>query len=255
MFSQRSIHGRIAHEIGQQILRGDLAAGRSPAQRDRPRRAISASAAPCARGDQGVWPPRAWSRSAPRSAPRQGARSVEHARPRCPELEPGLARRRQLRPDSVAEMRRMLEPAGAALAAQRATAEQIARIRDAYGGHGRGRREDRGKRSITICAFISRSWRRPTTPFLVSMGHVIENRRSPSASSCRRNSRTCASSRCRCITRRAGRIEKRRRARRPGGDGQAAAGSPRARHRTRFWPSLRRAARAAATRRCARHLA
>ena len=27
MFSQRSIHGRIAHEIGQQILRGDLAPG------------------------------------------------------------------------------------------------------------------------------------------------------------------------------------------------------------------------------------
>ena len=161
MFSQRSIHGRIAHEIGQQILRGDLAPGE--VLPTRPTRRRLASAGPCSRGDQG-WPPKGWS-NPPRSHPRQGARSVEHARPRCPQLSPGL-HDVSLRL-AVSEMRRMLEPAGAALAAQRATLSR-SRIRDALRAWPRPARRPR-KASITICA-SSLHPEATNNPFLVPWG-------------------------------------------------------------------------------------
>ena len=131
MFSQRSIHGRIAHEIGQQILRGDLAPGEVlPNETD-----LGA--------DFGV------SRTVLREAIKVlAAKGLVESRPKTGTrvrsrrdwnlLDPDvLAWQIEAGPDAdflgqALELRRMIEPAVARLAAERATDEQIGALYEAY---------------------------------------------------------------------------------------------------------------------------
>lgn len=130
-FSRRSIHGQIAHEIGQRILRGDFPPGtvlpnesafsiELKVSRTALREAIKVLAA----------------KGLVDSRPKIGTR----VRPRnlWNMLDPdvlawsfsvGDTERHAV---NLTEMRRILEPAAAALAAERADAEQIARIERAY---------------------------------------------------------------------------------------------------------------------------
>lgn len=130
-FSRRSIHGQIAHEIGQRILRGDFPPGavlpnesafstELKVSRTALREAIKVLAA----------------KGLVDSRPKIGTR----VRPRnlWNMLDPdvlawsfsvGDTERHAV---NLTEMRRILEPAAAALAAERADAEQIARIEQAY---------------------------------------------------------------------------------------------------------------------------
>jgi DNA-binding FadR family transcriptional regulator len=172
MFSQRSIHGRIAHEIGQQILRGDLAPGEVlPNETD-----LGA--------EFGI------SRTVLREAIKVlAAKGLVESRTKiCTRVKP-RDQWNMLDPDvlswslashdaedyalAVSEMRRMLEPAGAALAAQRATPEQIARIQAAYDAMAAtGEDEDSSDHDVRFHLAILEA---TNNPFLVSMGHVIES--------------------------------------------------------------------------------
>lgn len=172
-FSQRSIHGRIAHEIGQQILRGDLEPGEIlPSETDLGaefgvsrtvlREAIKVLAA----------------KGLVESRTKVGTRVK--ARDQWNMLDPDVLSWSLVSNDAeeyalaVSEMRRVLEPAGAALAAQRATAEQIARIRAAYEAmEAAGRNsEDSVYHDLRFHLAILEA---TGNPFLVSMGHVIES--------------------------------------------------------------------------------
>jgi DNA-binding FadR family transcriptional regulator len=75
---------------------------------------------------------------------------------------------------AVSEMRRVLEPAGAALAAQRATPEEIARIRATYEAMEAAgtKTEDSVYHDLRFHLSILEA---TGNPFLVSMGHVIES--------------------------------------------------------------------------------
>ncbi|MEZ5830560.1 MAG: FadR/GntR family transcriptional regulator [Dongiaceae bacterium] len=172
-FSQRSIHGRIAHEIGQQILRGDLAPGEVlPNEAD-----LGA--------DFGV------SRTVLREAIKVlAAKGLVESRTKIGTRVKARDQWNMLDPDvlswslasydaeeyarAVSEMRRMLEPAGAALAAQRATPEQVARIRATYEAMvaAGGNDEDRTDHDLRFHLSILEA---TNNPFLVSMGHVIES--------------------------------------------------------------------------------
>ena len=122
-FSQSSIHGRIAHEIGQQILRGDLEPGETlPSESDLGaglgvsrtvlREAIKVLAA----------------KGLVESRTKIGTRVK--ARDEWNLLDPDVLSWSLASHDAesyalaVSEMRRVLEPAGAALAAQRATPDR-----------------------------------------------------------------------------------------------------------------------------------
>jgi DNA-binding FadR family transcriptional regulator len=173
MFSQRSIHGRIAHEIGQQILRGDLAPGEVlPNETD-------------LGTDFGV------SRTVLREAIKVlAAKGLVESRTKIGTRVKARDQWNMLDPDvlswslashdaedyalAVSEMRRMLEPAGAALAAQRATPEQIARIRDALEGMAAAgeKTEESVDHDLRFHLAILEA---TNNPFLVSMGHVIES--------------------------------------------------------------------------------
>jgi DNA-binding FadR family transcriptional regulator len=172
MFSQRSIHGRIAHEIGQQILRGDLAPGEVlPNETDLGagfgvsrtvlREAIKVLAA----------------KGLVESRTKTGTRVK--ARDQWNMLDPDVLSWSLASHDAeeyalaVSEMRRVLEPAGAALAAQRATPEQIARIRATYEAMAAtGENEDSSDHDVRFHLAILEA---TNNPFLVSMGHVIES--------------------------------------------------------------------------------
>ena len=172
MFSQRSIHGRIAHEIGQQILRGDLAPDEVlPSETDL--------------GAQfGV------SRTVLREAIKVlAAKGLVESRTKIGTRVKPRDQWNMLDPDvlswslashdaedyalAVSEMRRVLEPAGAALAAQRATPEQVARIQAAYDAMAAtGDDEDSSDHDVRFHLAILEA---TNNPFLVSMGHVIES--------------------------------------------------------------------------------
>ena len=172
-FSQSSIHGRIAHEIGQQILRGDLEPGETlPSESDLGaglgvsrtvlREAIKVLAA----------------KGLVESRTKIGTRVK--ARDEWNLLDPDVLSWSLASHDAesyalaVSEMRRVLEPAGAALAAQRATPEQIARIRAAYEAmEAAGRKtEDSIDHDLRFHLAVLEA---TGNPFLVSMGHVIES--------------------------------------------------------------------------------
>lgn len=173
MFSQRSIHGRIAHEIGQQILRGDLAPGEVlPSEIDLGvgmgvsrtvlREAIKVLAA----------------KGLVESRTKIGTRVK--ARDQWNMLDPDVLSWSLASHDAeeyalaVSEMRRVLEPAGAALAAQRATPEQIARIRATYEAMeaAGGNTGDSVYHDLRFHLSILEA---TGNPFLVSMGHLIES--------------------------------------------------------------------------------
>jgi DNA-binding FadR family transcriptional regulator len=173
MFSQRSIHGRIAHEIGQQILRGDLEPGEVlPSETDLGagfgvsrtvlREAIKVLAA----------------KGLVESRTKIGTRVK--ARDQWNMLDPDVLSWSLASHDAeeyalaVSEMRRVLEPAGAALAAQRATPEQVARIRATYEAMEAAARnaEDSAEHDLRFHLAILEA---TNNPFLVSMGHVIES--------------------------------------------------------------------------------
>ena len=173
MFSQRSIHGRIAHEIGQQILRGDVQPGEVlPNEVD-----LGA--------EFGV------SRTVLREAIKVlAAKGLVESRTKIGTRVKARDQWNMLDPDvlswslasneaeeyalAVSEMRRVLEPAGAALAAQRATPEQVARIRAAFEAMavaGRNTEESVYHDLRFHLAILEATG----NPFLVSMGHVIES--------------------------------------------------------------------------------
>src|SRR5262245_33958470 len=173
MFSQRSIHGRIAHEIGQQILRGDLTPGEVlpnevdlgasfGVSRTVMREAIKVLAA----------------KGLVESRTKIGTRVKE--RDQWNMLDPDVLTWSLASHDAetyalaVSEMRRVLEPAGAALAAQRATPEDIARIRATYEAMelAATKSEDSVQHDVRFHLSILEA---TGNPFLVSMGHVIES--------------------------------------------------------------------------------
>lgn len=173
MFSQRSIHGRIAHEIGQQILRGDLEPGQVlPSEVD-------------LGGDFGV------SRTVLREAIKVlAAKGLVESRTKIGTRVKARDEWNMLDPDvlswslasneaenyaiAVSEMRRVLEPAGAALAAQRATPEQVERIRAAYEAMAAAG-QSRTDTTDPDLRFHLSILEATNNPFLVSMGHVIES--------------------------------------------------------------------------------
>jgi DNA-binding FadR family transcriptional regulator len=172
MFSQRSSHGRIAHEIGQRILRGDLKPGE-----------VLPSEADLGAGF-GV------SRTVLREAIKVlAAKGLVESRTKIGTSVKARDQWNLLDPDvlswslasheaedyalAVSEMRRMLEPAGAALAAQRATPEQVTRIRAALEEMAAaGEAEDSTEHDLRFHLAILEA---TNNPFLVSMGHVIES--------------------------------------------------------------------------------
>jgi DNA-binding FadR family transcriptional regulator len=172
-FSQSSIHGRIAHEIGQQILRGELEPGEVlPSETDLGtgfgvsrtvlREAIKVLAA----------------KGLVESRTKIGTRVK--ARDQWNLLDPDVlswslaSHEAEDYALAVSEMRRILEPAGAALAAQRASAVQVARVRAAYEAmEAAGRNgEDSAEHDLRFHLAILEA---TNNPFLVSMGHVIES--------------------------------------------------------------------------------
>ncbi len=129
-YSQRSLHGRIAHQIGMQILRGELPAGRSlpsedlwSAELDVSRTALREAIKVLA------------AKGLIESRPRTGARVC--ARERWNFLDPDvLAWRLAALPTEryvrdLFDLRQVIEPSAAALAAQRAETVDIARLAEA----------------------------------------------------------------------------------------------------------------------------
>lgn len=130
-FSRRSLHGQVAHEIGARIIRGELAPGETlPSEaelsaelrvsRTALREAIKLLAA----------------KGLVESRPKTGTRIRQRAAWNM--LDPDVLSwlitdgRFDLYADHLFEMRRIVEPAAAAIAAERADAEGVFRIRAAY---------------------------------------------------------------------------------------------------------------------------
>lgn len=173
IFSRRSIHGRIAHEIGQQILHGDLAPGEVlPSEtalgeefgvsRTVLREAIKVLAA----------------KGMVESRPKVGTRVRE--RDHWNMLDPDVlswslaSHEAESYAAGVTEMRHILEPAGAALAAERATAAQIRRIRTAYEAMAAAGADL--EQSIPHDLRFHQAILGATgNAFLASMGHMIES--------------------------------------------------------------------------------
>ena len=173
IFSRRSIHGRIAHEIGQQILHGDLAPGEVlPSEtalgqefgvsRTVLREAIKVLAA----------------KGMVESRTKIGTRV--RARDHWNMLDPDVlswslaSHQAESYAAGVSEMRHILEPAGAALAAERATPEQLARIREAYAAMAAA--GNNLEQSIPHDLRFHQAILEATgNTFLASMGHVIES--------------------------------------------------------------------------------
>ncbi|HEX6120559.1 MAG TPA: FadR/GntR family transcriptional regulator [Dongiaceae bacterium] len=172
-FSQSCIHGRIAHEIGQRILCGDLVPGETlPSEND-------------LGSGFGV------SRTVLREAIKVlAAKGLVESRTKIGTRVKAQDQWNMLDPDviswslasheaedyalAVSEMRRILEPAGAALAAQRAAPEQIDRIRTAFEAM-EAAGEDSEDISHHDLLFHLSILEATGNPFLVSMGHVIES--------------------------------------------------------------------------------
>ena len=172
-FSRRSIHGQIAHEIGRSILRGDLAPGEVlPGE--------------IALGLQfGV------SRTVLREAIKVlAAKGMVESRTKIGTKVRERAQWNMLDPDvlswslashdadryatSITEMRYILEPAGAALAAERATPAQKRRIRDAYEAMAAAG-QDLEESIQHDLRFHQAILEATNNAFLASMGHVIES--------------------------------------------------------------------------------
>lgn len=130
-FSRRSLHGQVAHEIGARIIRGELAPGETlpneaelsaelSVSRTALREAIKLLAA----------------KGLVESRPKTGTRIRQRAAWNM--LDPDVLSwlvtdgRFDLYADHLFEMRRIVEPAAAAIAAQRGDAEAVARVRAAY---------------------------------------------------------------------------------------------------------------------------
>jgi DNA-binding FadR family transcriptional regulator len=172
-YPRRGLHGEIVHDIGVRILRGDLRPGDVlPAEEE-------------LGGELGV------SRTVLREAIKVlAAKGLVESRPKIGTRVKPRDQWNMLDPDvlswslvshdaedyalAVSEMRRMLEPAGAALAAQRATPEQRARIRASYEAMDAAARnsEDSVDHDLRFHLSILEA---TNNPFLVSMGHVIES--------------------------------------------------------------------------------
>jgi DNA-binding FadR family transcriptional regulator len=172
-FSRRSAHGQIAHAIGQSILRGELAPGEVlPSEvalgqefgvsRTALREAIKVLAA----------------KGMVESKTKIGTRVRERGHWNM--LDPDVLSWSLASHDAdayangITEMRYILEPAGAALAAERATAAQKKRIRDAY--EGMAAAGDNEEESIQHDLRFHQAILEATgNAFLASMGHVIES--------------------------------------------------------------------------------
>jgi DNA-binding FadR family transcriptional regulator len=172
-FSRRSAHGQIAHAIGQSILRGELAPGEVlPSEvalgvefgvsRTALREAIKVLAA----------------KGMVESRTKIGTRVRERGHWNM--LDPDVlswslaSHDADAYADGITEMRYILEPAGAALAAERATAAQKKRIRDAYDGMAAA--GDDEETSIQHDLRFHQAILEATgNAFLASMGHVIES--------------------------------------------------------------------------------
>lgn len=173
IFSRRSIHGRIAHEIGQQILHGDLAPGEVlPSE--------------TALGQEfGV------SRTVLREAIKVlAAKGMVESRTKIGTKVRARDCWNMLDPDvlswslasheaesyaaAVSEMRHILEPAGAALAAERATPAQLRAIRESYTAMAEA--GEVLENSIPHDLRFHQAILEATgNAFLASMGHVIES--------------------------------------------------------------------------------
>lgn len=173
MFSRRSIHGRIAHEIGQQILHGDLAPGEVlPSEvvlgqefgvsRTVLREAIKVLAA----------------KGMVESRTKIGTKVRE--RDQWNMLDPDVlgwslaSHEAETYATGVSEMRHILEPAGAALAAERASPEQLRRIREAYEAMA-ATGEDLEAGIPHDLRFHQAILEATNNAFLASMGHMIES--------------------------------------------------------------------------------
>ena len=172
-FSRRSIHGRIAHEIGGSILRGELAPGEVlPSEaalgqefgvsRTVLREAIKVLAA----------------KGMVESKTKIGTRVRERGHWNM--LDPDVLSWSLASHDAdsyatdVTEMRAILEPAGAALAAERATPQQKRRIRAAYEAM-EAAGEDQELSIEHDLRFHQAILEATGNAFLTSMGHVIES--------------------------------------------------------------------------------
>lgn len=172
-FSRRSIHGRIAHEIGGMILRGDLAPGEVlPGEvalgqefgvsRTVLREAIKVLAA----------------KGMVESKTKIGTRVRERGHWNM--LDPDVLSWSLASQDAesyatdVTEMRYILEPAGAALAAERATPQQKRHIRAAYEAMEQAG-EDQERSIQHDLRFHQAILEATGNAFLASMGHVIES--------------------------------------------------------------------------------
>jgi DNA-binding FadR family transcriptional regulator len=172
-FSQSSIHGRIAHEIGQQILRGDLEPGETLPRESELGAGLGVSRTVLREAIK-VLAAKGLVESRTKIGTRVKARDEWNL------LDPDVLSWSLASHDAesyalaVSEMRRVLEPAGAALAAQRATPEQVARIRAAYEAmEAAGRKtEDIVDHDLRFHLSVLEA---TGNPFLVSMGHVIES--------------------------------------------------------------------------------
>jgi DNA-binding FadR family transcriptional regulator len=129
-YSKRSLHGRIAHQIGMQILRGELPAGRSLPSEDAWSAELDVSRTALREAIKVLA-----AKGLIESRPRTGARVC--ARERWNFLDPDvLAWRLAALPTEryvrdLFDLRQVIEPSAAALAAQRAGPADVARLAEA----------------------------------------------------------------------------------------------------------------------------
>jgi DNA-binding FadR family transcriptional regulator len=172
-FLRRSIHSQILNEVGERILSGVFNPGDVlPSENalsdefkvSRPvmREAIKVLAA------KGLVDPR----------PKIGTRV--RGREQWNMLDPDIlnwsfaSREAEQYAIQLSELRRILEPEAAALAAERATAEQIEKIAEAYAGMERCP-EDTPEHIVHDLAFHQGILEATNNPFIGSTGHVIES--------------------------------------------------------------------------------
>lgn len=130
-FSRRSLHGQVAHEIGARIIRGDLAPGEIL-----PNEAVLSAELKVSRTALREAIKLLAAKGLVESRPKTGTRIRQRAAWNM--LDPDVLSwlvtdgRFELYADHLFEMRRVIEPAAAAIAAERAEADAIARIRAAY---------------------------------------------------------------------------------------------------------------------------
>jgi GntR family galactonate operon transcriptional repressor len=128
-YAARGVHGQTVEVLAQRILTGQLPEGATldlTALQE-----SSTSASPCCARRCGCSPPRAWSTPGPSAAPSCAPRRLEPARRR----RAALAVRPGAGPalDDLHELRSIVEPGAASLAAARATDDDLAALDAALG--------------------------------------------------------------------------------------------------------------------------